>query len=167
MITRTIAKIAALALLLAACAPAAVGTSSGNPYPASAGSPTVKRGDSVYVRVDYPLDRLGLGPADLRPAMWVPSGYDSEIGDLTGQFSLGELRIAEGWQFELHLVRAERSSESGSGAFDADRTVYSLWAVYEVTAPQEAIPGPYRMRGVLSARGGGEQDVSFQVELVP
>ena len=167
MLRRSFAFVIAVALLLVACAPGAVGTSSGNPFPASAGSPTVKRGESVYVRVDYPMARLDLAPSDLRPAMWVPSGYDSEIGDVTGQFGLRDLRIAEGWEFELLQVRAERSSQRGSGAFDAPRTVYSLWAVYRIASPADAIPGPYRMRGVLSARGGGQQDVSIQVELTP
>lgn len=127
----------------------------------------MKRGDTVYVRVEYPLASFGLEPADLRPAMWVPSGYDSEIGEVTGQFSLTDLRIADGWQLELLYMRAERSSERGSGAFDADRTVYSMWAVFAVTAPEEAIPGPYRLRGTLSTRAGGEQDVSLMVELNP
>lgn len=167
MLLRPLMLLPALALVLVGCAPAAIGTSSGNPYPASAGSATVRRGETVYVRVDYPLERFGLEPADLRPAMWVPSGYDSQIGDVSGQFSLGDLRIAEGWQFELFLMRAERSTERGSGAFDANRTVYSMWAVFEVTAPDDAIPGPYRMRGTLRARGGGEQDVSLMVELEP
>lgn len=167
MLPRTLASLAAALLLLSSCAPGAVGSSSGNPFPASAGSPKVKRGEAVYVRVDYPLDRLDLAPSDLRPAMWVPSGYDSEIGDLSGQFALTDLRVPEGWQFKLQQVRAERSSQRGSGAFDSPRTVYSLWVVYEVVAPQEAIPGPYRMRGVLRARGGGEDNVTIQVELVP
>lgn len=169
MTRRLLASLVAVAslFLLAACAPAALGTSSGNPFPAAAGSASVKRGETIYVRIDFPLAGFDLAPSGLRPAMWVPSGYDSEIGDVTGQFSLGELRIAEGWQLRLLLMRAERSSERGSGAFDADRTVYSMWAVFEVTAPEEAIPGPYRLRGTLRERGGGEQSVSFMVELKP
>ncbi|HZJ08504.1 MAG TPA: hypothetical protein VFD39_02305, partial [Trueperaceae bacterium] len=84
MFLRPLALLTTCLLLLSACAPAAVGSSSGNPYPASAGSVTIRRGETAYVRVDYPLERFGLEPSDLRPAMWVPSGYDSELGDVTG-----------------------------------------------------------------------------------
>lgn len=170
MSLRTIWSLSALlglAAVLVSCAPAAIGSSASNPYPASAGSASLERGGTVYVRVDYPLQRFELEPTDLAASMWVPSGYDSEIGDVSGQFTLADKRIADGWQFELLLMRAERSTERGTGAFDASRTVYSMWAVYEVTAPEEAIPGPYRMRGTVRARGGGEQDVSFLVELRP
>lgn len=167
MLLRSLLLTAVLLLGLSACAPAAIGTSSNNPYPATAGTASVKRGETVYLRVDYALGRFDLAPADLRPSLWVPSGYDSEIGDVTGQFALRDVRVADGWQFELLMARVERSSERGSGAFDADRTVYSLWAVYEATAPEQGIPGPYRLRGTLSARGAGEQSVALQVELRP
>lgn len=167
MISRALLLPVVVVLALAACAPAAVGTTSSNPYPSSAGTATVKRGQTVYLRVDYPLERFGLAPADLRPALWVPSGYSSELGDVTGQFGLTDLRVAEGWQFDLQVMRVERSSERGSGAFDADRTVYTMWAVFEATAPEQAIPGPYRLRGTLQARGGGQQSVALLVDLRP
>lgn len=167
MLSRRLWLLAFVVLGLTACAPAAVGTSANNPYPATAGTASVRRGETVFIRVDYPLQRFDLAPADLKPSLWVPSGYDSEIGDVTGQFGLVDVRVADSWQFELLVVRIERSSERGSGAFDADRTVYSMWAVYEATAPEEAIPGPYRLRGTLRARGAGEQNVSLQVELRP
>ncbi len=156
----------AAAAALGGCAPAALGGSGSNPFPAAGGVPKVRGGETVYVRLDHALGDLGLEPGDLQPALWVPSGYDSEVGDVTGQFALSADRVPDGWRFGLHLVRVERSSERGSGAFDASRTVYALWSVYEVTAPEGAIPGPYRFRGTLRARGGGEVQVRFDVEVV-
>lgn len=161
------ASAAAALLALAACAPAALGGSASNPFPATGGAPKVSAGSTVYVRLEHSLAELGLQPRDLRPALWVPSGYDSEVGDVTPDFALAAERVPEGWVFRLSVVRVERSSERGSGAFDSPRTVYALWAVYEVSAPADAIPGPYRFRGVLRARGGREVPVRLDVEVVP
>jgi hypothetical protein len=161
----TVAVLAALAVL-SSCAPAALGSSASNPYPAAGGVPQLSEGETIYVRVDHALADLDLAPRDLQPSLWVPSGYDSEVGDLTGQFALAADRVPEGWTFRLHMVRVERSSERGSGASDDSRAVYAMWAVYEVTAPAEAIPGPYRFRGTLRARGAGEAPVTVNVELV-
>lgn|SRR5690606_13198171 len=155
----------AIGLLVPACAPSALGGSSSNPFPAVGGTPIVSDGQTVFVRLDHSLNELGLQPTGLRPAMWVPSGYASELGDLTGQFSFVPDTIPEGWGFRLHSVRVERSSQSGSGSSDEGRTVYALWAVYEVAAPEDGIPGPYRFRGTLRARGGGEVSVRLNVEL--
>ncbi len=159
--------IAALALvaLLAACAPAALGGSGNNPYPAAAGAPRLAPGGTVYVRLDHSLADLGLDAGRLQPSMWVPSGYDSEIGDLSGQFGLSVDRVPEGWTFRLHSVRVERSSERGSGVAGSPRTVYAIWSVYEVSAPESAIAGPYRFRGALRARNGGEVPITVNVEV--
>jgi hypothetical protein len=162
-----LAAVATLALLVSACAPSATGSTPNAPVPASAGELSVKRGETIYVRVDYQLTDFGLAPADLRASLWIPSGYDSEVGDVSNQFGLVEPRVADGWQFELLQVRAERSSVRGSGAFDANRTAYSLWAVYRITAADDAIPGPYRLRGTLNARGAGSQSVSLTVAATP
>jgi len=160
------AAAAAALLAVAACAPAALGGSASNPFPATGGAPKVSAGSTVYVRLEHSLAELGLQPRDLRPALWVPSGYDSEMGDVTPQFGLDVSSAPQGWTFRLSLVRAERSSERGSGAFDSPRTVYALWSVYEVTAPPDALPGPYRFRGTLNARDGGAVPVRFDVEVV-
>lgn len=156
---------ATLGILVTACAPSALGGSANNPFPAVGGTPVVSDGQTVFVRVDHSLDELGLQPSSLQPAMWVPSGYASELGDLTGQFSFVPENIPEGWGFRLHSVRVERSSQSGSGSSQDGRTVYALWAVYEITAPDDGIPGPYRFRGALRARGGGEVQVRLNAEL--
>jgi len=161
-----IAAALAVAVALGGCAPAALGSSASNPFPAAGGTPTLRGGETIYVRLDHALDDLDLEPPDLQPALWVPSGYDSEVGDLSGQFALDVERVPDGWSFGLRLVRAERSSERGSGMSAAPRTVYALWSVYEITAPEGAIPGPYRFRGTLRAREGGEVPVRLDVEIV-
>lgn len=157
----------ALSLLVSACAPGATGSTANVPLLASAGGLSVAPGSTIYVRVDYLLTDFGLNPTDLRASLWVPSGYDSEVGDVTTQFGLVDVRVADGWRFSLLQMRAERRSVRGSGAFDASRTAYSLYAVFRVDAAPDAIPGPYRLRGTLNARGGGTQSVMVQVEVVP
>lgn len=154
-------------LVLGACAPATSGSAANVPLLASAGPLSVKRGSTVYVRVDYQLTDFGMRPADLNASLWVPSGYASDIGDVSTQFGLVDQRVADGWRFTLTQVRAERESVRGSGAFDDARTVYSLYAVYRVDAPDSAIPGPYRLRGTLNARGAGSQSVALTVEATP
>ncbi len=155
----------AATLTLSSCAPSALGGSANNPYPAVGGVPVADPGQTVYLRVDHALSDVGLTPSTLEPAMWVPSGYSSELGDVTGQFGFAADKIPDGWGFRLHSVRVERSSQRASGSRDDGRTVYALWAVYEVTAPEDGIPGPYRFRGTLRARGGGEVPVRLDVEL--
>lgn len=151
---------------LGACAPAALGSSASNPFPAAGGVPRLRPGETIFVRLDHSLADFRLPASSLQPPLWVPSGYDSELGDVTGQFGLAPDRVPNGWGFGLSVVRVERSSERGSGRSDAPRTVYALWSVYEVTAPPDALPGPYRFRGTLNARDGGAVPVRFDVEVV-
>lgn len=162
-----LAGVLALAALVSACAPSATGSAANVPLLASAGDLAVKGGSTIYVRVDYLLSDFGLEPRDLRASLWVPSGYDSEVGDVTSQFGLIDTRVADGWAFALLQMRAERESVRGSGASDAGRTRYSLYAVYRIDAAPGAIPGPYRLRGTLNARGAGSQSVALTVEATP
>ena len=156
-----------LAVLLSACAPSASGSAANAPLLASAGGLSVRRGETVYVRVDYQLSDFDMRPGDLRPSLWVPSGYDSEVGDVAGQFGLVDVRAADGWGFTLSQMRVERASVRGSGAFDASRTEYKVWAIFRIDAAPGAIPGPYRLRGTLNVRGGGSQSVSLTIEATP
>lgn len=168
MKTRVLPGIAVtLAMLVSACAPTASGAAANSPLLASAGGLSVKRGQTVYVRVDYQLADFGLTPADLQASLWVPSGYDSEVGDVSRQFGLIDVSSAQGWNFTLLQMRAERESVRGSGAFDASRTEFKLWAIFRIDAAPDAIPGPYRLRGTLNARGAGSQSVSLTVAATP
>lgn len=157
----------AFATLMTACAPGATGSAANTPLLASAGGLSVKRGETIYVRVDYQLADFGMNPSDLQASLWVPSGYDSEVGDVSRQFGLVDVRSADGWDFTLLQMRAERESLRGSGAFDASRTEFTLWAVFRIDAAPDAIPGPYRLRGTLNARGAGSQSVSLTVAATP
>lgn len=158
---------AAAVLLLVSCAPTTAGTGANVPLLVTDGGLTVKRGTSLYVRINYVPTDFAMKPTDLRASLWVPSGYASDIGDVGAQFALVDTRIAEGWGLRLDLMRAERRSVRGSGAFDDPKTEYTLFAVFRVDAPAGAVPGPYRMRGSLTARGYGSQDVAFTVEVTP
>src|SRR5690606_41974933 len=98
---------------------------------------------------------------------WVPGGYDSEVGAVTNPVGLMDLSAAADWRSSLVAVRAQRRTVAGSGAFDANRTEYSLLAVYRVDAPAGAVPGPYRFRAELRARGAGAQRVTINVDARP
>ena len=156
-----------LALVVSACAPTTAGSAANAPLMASAGPAAVTPGSSVYVQLDYLLSDFGLNPGDLRASLWVPSGYDSEVGDVSSQFGLVDLRVPDDWRFSLVNVRAERKTVAGSGAFDANRTAFSLMAVFRVDAPADFIPGPYRFRADLQARGAGAQSVTINVDARP
>ncbi len=96
--------------------------------------------------------------------MWVPSGYQSEVGDVTSYFGLHDVRGATGWQIELARMRLERSTvtEASSGASSQIR---DLWAEIRVVVPEDAIAGIYRVRGEIQARGGQTQPVTFSIEV--
>src|SRR5690554_1468395 len=152
-----------VALLLSACAPAA-GSQSSVAIPSGAGPIPAEQGQTLYVRIDYALADFDVNAADLRPPMWVPSGYQSEVGDVTSYFGLHDVRGATGWQIELARMRLERSTvtEASSGASSQIR---DLWAEIRVVVPEDAIAGIYRVRGEIQARGGQTQPVTFSIEV--
>lgn len=151
----TVVSLAAL-LLLSACAP--VAGQSGAPLNVDAGPVAVTAGQTVFVRVDTSLAAFGLKPNDVTPALWVPSSYDADKGNVGAYFGLNDVQVAAGWQAKLSEVTLERSSRSGS-------TTYSMWAVIRLSVPDDAIAGVYRVRGTLQARGGATQPVAFQVSV--
>ncbi|SRR5690554_184713 len=151
------------AVLLSACAPAA-GSQSSVAIPAADGPITAERGQTLYVRLDYTLAGFGLNETDLRPPMWVPSGYASEVGDVTSHFGLHDLRGATGWQIELSRMRLERSTVT-SASSGATSTIRDLWAEVRVVVPEDAIAGIYRVRGEIQARGGRTQPATFSIEV--
>lgn len=149
---------AVVGLVLSACAPGAVGTTA-NPFVASEGGIYVKRGETLVVRVDYTVDQFGIDGRELSAAMWVPAGANAEIGDVSSSFWLSDVRIAQEWDMRLLQVRAERRSV-GSGVR------YRLWALYEVSTSASSIPGDYRVRATLNARGA-TVPVSFTIDTRP
>lgn len=151
------------ALVLTACAPAA-GSSAATAVPAGSGPIPAAPGQTVFVRVDYTLQGFGLEEGDLRPNMWVPSGYASEVGDVTSSFALHDVQGATGWQIGLARMRLERTVERTASNGTTSR-ILDLWAEIRVQVPEDAIPGVYRVRGTIQSRGGVTQPVVFQVDV--
>src|SRR5690554_3234728 len=160
-----VAPIALLLLaLLAACAPAA--GSSGRPIDASAGPAPAARGADLLVRVDLSLADFGLTERDLTPSLWVPSGFASEVGDVSAYFGLHDVTLPPGWSIDLSQVKAERRSSTRAST-GASSVSYSLWAEVLVRVAEDAIPGVYRVRGTLQARGGATKQIGFRVDVAP
>lgn len=149
-----LAALLALAVLLGACAPAASGSSGNTPVVPGPAGVAVEQGGTYYLRFDLDMDQLGLKPRDLQAALWVPSGYASEVGDVTSMFGLHDARVVDGWGTQLLQVKAERSTVTTSVSFNQTRVDYALWAVVKVTVPTGIVPGPYRFRGTLQVRSG-------------
>lgn len=150
-------------LLLAACAPAA-GSQSSVPVRAGSGAVSAEKGQTLFVRIDYTLDEFGVEEDDLRSAMWVPSGYASEIGDVTNYFSLRDVQGATGWQIELSRMRLERTTVTNQ-SFGTTSVLRETWAEIKVVIPEEAIAGVYRVRGTIEARGGASRPVEFRIDV--
>lgn len=160
---RALALLLAVATLAAACAPA-TGRQSSAPIRAGNTPIVAKGGETIHVRVDYSLEAFGLQESDLTPAIWVPSGYSSEMGDVTAYFGLNNVQGATGWNISLSQVLVERIS-TRMESFGTSTTRYELWAEIRVGIPEEPIPGVYRVRGTLQARGGATRPLAFSVEV--
>jgi hypothetical protein len=155
-----------LGLVMTSCAPAVSGTTPTQPIVVGDDMVSVRRGNVVYLRLEYALDDFDMESRDVRPVLWVPSGYASETGDVSSDFALRDVRVAEGWQVELHQMRADRRSVAGA-PFESDRVEYELSALLRVSIPDGIVPGPYRVRGTLQARGGAAVSVSIRLDVQP
>lgn len=148
---------------LAACAPAA--GSQGSTAIRAGRTPVVAAGgQTLFVRVDYALEDFGLRVGDLTPALWVPSGYASARGDVTPNFALNNVQGATGWNITLSQMKIERITQQAV-SFGTENTFYELWAEVRVIIPENPIPGVYRVRGTIQARGAGNQPMQFSVEI--
>lgn len=152
-----------LLVAVAACAPAAGSQGSTairagrTPVPASGGQ-------TIYVRVDYSLDDFRLNEGDLVPALWVPSGHSSARGDVSPSFALHDVQGASGWDISLSQMKIERITQRAV-SFGTESTFYELWAEVRVIIPADPIPGVYRVRGTIQARGGVSRPMQFSVEI--
>jgi len=165
---RTLAVLATvLTWWSAGCAPSAAGTSPSRPVVVTDQEISLQRGTTAYLRLDYALDDLDLTPNDLRPVLWVPSGFAAEAGDVSTDFALRDLRLAPGWDVTLHQVRVERRSVSAGGPYVKDRVDYTVMALLRVIVPDGIVPGPYRIRGTLQERGGGAVPLAIRLDVTP
>ena len=157
---------ATLALVLTSCAPTVSGATPTQPIVVADDIVSVQRGTVVYLRLEYALEDFDMAPGDVRPVLWVPSGYASETGDVSSDFALHDVRSAEGWQVELHQMRADRRSVAGA-PFESDSVKYTLSALLRVSIPDGIVPGPYRVRGTLQVRGGATVPVTMRLDVRP
>jgi len=149
-----VAALVAWSLVLAGCAPAVAGGSANTPVRPGPNGVAVAQGGSYYLRFDLDMEQLGLAPRDLQATLWVPSGYASEVGDVTAMFGMHDATVAAGWRLELVQVKAERATVTTSASFGRTRVDHTLWAVVRVDVPTGIVPGPYRFRATLQTRSG-------------
>lgn len=147
---RRLSPLLALALLLAACAPAATGTSPGAPYPIHSRSIVATAGTAVYVEADFTLDDFGIDPTKLTGALWVPSGYNSESAVITTKFGLDHVRVPADWRLELVQVQATRATVQGPTSFSKSTVKFAVTTLLRVTPKADAIAGPYHLLADLT-----------------
>lgn len=155
----------ALVLMTAACAPAATGSSS-TPIVVGGSAIRVEQGRTYYLRFDHSLAQFGLAPKDLQVNLWVPSGYNASRGDAASTFGLLDARVSDRWQVALSSVMVEQRNTT-SASFNTTTTDYSLWSVVKVVVPDDIIPGPYRLRATLQARGGKSVPLAATLDVQP
>lgn len=139
----------ALALALAGCAPAAIGTSPAAPYPVKSSSIQTTPGKTVYVEAHYTFADFGIDATKLTGTMWVPSGYNSSTAVLNATFSLKQVQVPAGWSLQLVQVQATRTTVEGPKSFSKSTLDYTLTVLLSATAKPRAVAGPYHLRAML------------------
>ncbi len=144
-------------LLLAACAPGAVGSSASTAFKIS--DPSIRVGASApfFVQADWSFANFDIRDGDLSSSLWVPTGVNSEGAVITTSFSLTKLALPDGWGVELVQVKANRRSVAGRRTFDKGSTEQTVTALFRVTPKPSAVAGPYSLGGELDYRRGQAQ----------
>jgi len=147
-----------LAVLLAACAPAVIGSRS-NPVDLQRDRvATATAGATVYVRSTYPSGAFGLRPGAFVGAFSVPLGVDGSGARVTSEFEFVDVVAPDGWVWRLDDVW----SESRGGRPPV------LVVTLRLDVPAGARLGGQQLRGTLVARStGGREPVSLIVQVVP
>lgn len=154
---RSLVSLAAFALLLAACAPAVLGSRS-NPVDLRHTDrvPAVP-GSTVYVLVPFDHGSFGYRPDDLS-GRWIPWGADAAAASVTALFSVGDVLAPDGWRLSIDQVRA----------FDRrGRTGVAFEATLILDVPSGARLGGQRVRATLEARNGGRETFELIVQVAP
>jgi hypothetical protein len=146
-------------LLVAGCAPAALGTP-GNPFQLREDRAVVTRAaTTVHVVAPFEAGAFGYRVADL-PGRWIPWGATASMAQLTPLFELRDVVAPDGWGVTLETVRGfDRPNETRIGI--------SVEATLVVEVPPGARQGGQRLRAVLEARNGRRQTVELVVQVVP
>jgi hypothetical protein len=147
-----------LAVLVAGCAPAVVGSRS-NPVDLQRDrNATATAGSTVYVRSTFPSSAFGLRADAFAGAFRIPLGADGSGARVTSSFELIDVFAPSGWGWRLEDVWLE--ARGGRPQV--------LVVTLRLDVPDGARLGGQQLRGTLVARStGGREPVSLVVQVVP
>lgn len=147
-----------LAVLVAGCAPAIVGSRS-NPVDLQRDrNATTTAGSSLYVRSTFASGAFGLRAGAFAGAFRIPLGADGSGARVTSEFELVDVVAPSGWSWRLEDVWSE---------WRGGRPPV-LVATLRLDVPDGARLGGQQLRGSLVARAtGGREPVSLVVQVVP
>lgn len=136
-----------LLALLAACAPATLGSSARHPLPLGDVPLEVTPGSSVHVLVTHQLDQLGFRPSDMAPVLFRSESTSRASGPADNWMSLTPVRVPAHWQVRLEAARFVQET-AGAG----HRT--TVQSVIRVDVPQTSALGEQQVRVQLNGRRG-------------
>lgn len=154
-----------LALLLAACAPAATGSGPGSAYDIRAQDIRAAAGGTVYVEAHFTFDDLGVDPSKLSGNLWFPTGVNARSAVITPKFTLQNVDVPAGWQLKLVQVTATQRTIAGARTFDKSTTRDDLAVVLQASPPDTAVAGPYWLKATL-AYGKTSQPLTVALSVV-
>jgi hypothetical protein len=147
--------LALFALVLAGCAPGAVGTR-GTPYDLRRGETAqVAPGGVVYAQLLLPASELGLADADFS-GLFVPCGGDASCAVVTSRFDLVDVAAPEGWTWRVDRADAVRRP----------RFATQVDVRLRLDVPAAARLGGTELRARLVTRDGTARPVALIVQVV-
>lgn len=147
--------VALLALVLAGCAPGAVG-SRGTPYDLRRGETAqVAPGGVAYAQLVLPARELGYDDADFS-SLFVPCGGDTSCAVVTSRFELVDVVAPEGWTWRVDRADAVRRP----------RFATNVDVRLRLDVPASARLGGTELRARLVARNGTARPVVLVVQVV-
>lgn len=149
------ALLALLALVLAGCAPAVLG-SRGTPYDLRRGETAqVAPGGVAYAQLDVPASEFGFDDADFS-SLFVPCGGDRSCAVVTSRFELVDVAAPEGWTWRVDRADAVRQP----------RFATTVDVRLRLDVPADARLGGTQLRARLVAPGGVARPVALVVQVV-
>jgi hypothetical protein len=146
--------LALLALVIAGCAPTAVG-SRGTPYDLRRGETAqVAPGGVAYAQLEVPASEFGYDDADFS-SLFVPCGGAS-CAVVTSRFELVDVVAPEGWTWRVDRADAVRRP----------RFATSVDVRLRLDVPADARLGGTQLRARLVARNGTSRPVVLVVQVV-
>ena len=144
-----------LALVLAGCAPGAVG-SRGTPYDLRGGETAqVEPGGVVYAQLLVPAREFGFEDADFA-SLFVPCGGDASCAVVTSRFELVDVAAPEGWTWRVDRADAVRRP----------RFATNVDVRLRLDVPAGARLGGTQLRARLVAGSGVSRPVELVVQVV-